>query len=384
MGCGASQPYATPIDAPDVNDSENEAKVEQILKLKGEQPNNIAFQAFDVDYYRSLPKPLQSRLLRCLTSAIENPDSGLSCYASTPQDYEQLQPFFSKALSAYHKLDAGAKKHKSNWDTKAVQGAPSRGTLDLASLGLPPTSVRVRASRNLKKYPLPSAMTKEQRCALEADLCLAFNELNKIPQFRGDNVSLTPEHPKFVNKWRCMQLVESGLLFKDISEDPCLKSAGVSSDWPFGRGCFMSSDKQLCVWVGERDHVRVTYSQRGTNLSAAFDCVKKVLDVLEKKTGGYAVNSSFGFVSSCAADLGTGMRASAHIVLPKLCADGTGKANAIAQPLDLTVRSKRGDVAAGDVLEVSTTPRLFVSEAETMCLLYTGLSQLKAAEDASQ
>ena len=39
-------------------------------------------------------------------------------------------------------------------------------------------------------------------------------------------------------------------MFKDMAHDPCLVSAGIAADWPFGRGCYQSADKELIIWVG--------------------------------------------------------------------------------------------------------------------------------------
>ncbi len=39
--------------------------------------------------------------------------------------------------------------------------------MDLSTLGLGPSSARVRVGRNLASFPLPGAMTKEQRCEME-------------------------------------------------------------------------------------------------------------------------------------------------------------------------------------------------------------------------
>jgi hypothetical protein len=39
--------------------------------------------------------------------------------------------------------------------------------MDLKGLGLGPSSSRVRVGRNLSSFPLPGAMTKEQRCEME-------------------------------------------------------------------------------------------------------------------------------------------------------------------------------------------------------------------------
>ena len=41
-------------------------------------------------------------------------------------------------------------------DTPGVEGLPADGVLDLAALGLPALSMRVRVARNLKAFPLPA------------------------------------------------------------------------------------------------------------------------------------------------------------------------------------------------------------------------------------
>ena len=46
-------------------------------------------------------------------------------------------------------------------------------------------------------------------------------------------------------------------MFKDMSADPYLLSAGIASDWPHGRGCYVSADNGFAIWVGEEDHLRI-------------------------------------------------------------------------------------------------------------------------------
>jgi hypothetical protein len=59
--------------------------------------------------------------------------------------------------------------------------------------------MRVRTGRNLKKYPLPGAMTEEDRRNMEKDMGNVFAELVKDPAFGGRYVSITPGHPNFIN-----------------------------------------------------------------------------------------------------------------------------------------------------------------------------------------
>lgn len=59
--------------------------------------------------------------------------------------------------------------------------------------------MRVRTGRNLKKYPLPAAMTKEDRINMEKDLKAVFDSLIANPLFGGKYISITPGHPNFVD-----------------------------------------------------------------------------------------------------------------------------------------------------------------------------------------
>jgi hypothetical protein len=84
----------------------------------------------------------------------------MGCYAMNPGDYDDFKPFFKAALEKYHKVDLNKTKHVNNWDLKGVAGLPADGQLDITKIGLTALSMRVRTGRNLKKYPLPGAMTQ--------------------------------------------------------------------------------------------------------------------------------------------------------------------------------------------------------------------------------
>jgi len=55
----------------------------------------------------------------------------------------------------------------------------------LTELGLPALSMRVRTGRNLNKYKLPGAMTKDDRINLEKDMKTVFEALVKDPSYGG-------------------------------------------------------------------------------------------------------------------------------------------------------------------------------------------------------
>merc|ERR1711871_1772161 len=365
-------------------DMENDP-VAKIAYYAERNPDNICLNTFDPEYYESLSDEDKKDFLLCLNSGIENPDSGMGCYACQPADYDRFKPFFSKALAKYHKVAEDA-KHINDWSLEGVEGLPEGGILDISKLGLPELSMRVRVGRNLKAFPLPGAMTQEDRCNMENFMLKAFEKLFAMPEYGGKYCSFTPGHPNFVDEAEYQALVDAHIAFKDMSADSYLLAAGIAQHWPYGRGVYISEDKGFIIWVGEEDHLRIMCMEKGTILNKVFDRLKAALDVVNGIEGlEFAVSDDYGVVTSCPANLGTGMRASLHIQLPNLTADGTdAKAKAIAKPRGLSVRGLGGEhtpIGADGTVDISPSARFCIKEAEIITALYKGIEQLKAAED---
>ena len=125
--------------------------------------------------------------------------------------------------------------------------------------------------------------------------------------------------------------------------------------------------------------------KKGTKLNEVFDRLHEVLQVIEKIPGiEFAHDEDFGYVTSCPSNLGTGMRASVHVKIPKLTADGTdAKAKAICKPLGLSVRGLGGEhtpIGADGTIDLSPSARLFIKERDIIARLYEGISQLMEEE----
>lgn len=73
-------------------------QLERIRSIKKEYPDNIMAAVFDEKYFNTLTRDQQQRLLNCVNSGIENPDSSTGCYACNPNDYEEFKPFFKAVL----------------------------------------------------------------------------------------------------------------------------------------------------------------------------------------------------------------------------------------------------------------------------------------------
>ena len=190
--------------------------------------------------------------------------------------------------------------------------------------------MRVRVGRNLADFNLPGLMDQAERIKFETTMLKAFQTLIDDPEFKGTIYSMSPDHgegvenPNKIDDAKYKELVDAHVMFKDMDADPFLKSAGISSDWPYGRGCYQSEDKECIIWFGEEDQLRIMCMKKGTKLNEVFDRLKKLLDKVESIEGiTFAKSDKYGYVTSCPSNLGTGMRASVHIKLPNLTSDGT-------------------------------------------------------------
>ena len=151
---------------------------------------------------------------------------------------------------------------------------------------------------------------------------------------------------------------------------------------------YVSEDKGFITWVGEEDHLRIMCMNKGTILTDVFERLKTAHDVIDSMEGlVFAKSDKFGYVTSCPTNLGTGMRASVHIQLPKLCADGTDtKAKEVCKSLRLSVRGTGGEHTpiVDGVIDISAQERYKIKECEIVNKLYSGLKELVAAEAACE
>jgi len=251
--------------------------------------------------------------------------------------------------------------------------------------------MRVRVGRNLTGFNLPGMMDRAERIKFELKMLEGFKVLIDDPAFGGTVYSLSPDHgegvenPNLISAEKYDELVKKHVMFKDMDADPYLKSAGIASDWPYGRGCWQSADKQCIIWFGEEDQHRIMCMAKGTVLNQVFDRLKFALDTVESIPGlSFAHSEKYGYVTSCPSNLGTGMRASVHVKIPNLTADGTdAKAKAVCKPLGLSVRGTGGEhtpIGADGTVDISPSKRLFITEATIIGKLYQGIEDLMTEE----
>ena len=322
------------------------------------------------------------RFYSCIRTGIDNPDSNLGCYATKPSDYSDFRGFFDPIIRDFHGDKSGEQKHVTDWKT-------SNEKYDLKECGIERVSMRVRVGRNLEDFCLPASMTKEIRIEFEKKMIKVFDALSA--KYGGKYYSLSPDFGEnepnvhLISDDEYKSLVDNHIMFKDMSADPYLNSAGISRDWPFGRGCWQSEDKMRIIWVGEEDHLRIMSMKEGTDLLEVFNNLKIMLDTIEGIDGiNFASHENYGYLTSCPSNLGTGMRASVHMKAPSLTSDGTDiMVKHLCEPLGLSVRGTGGEHTpiVDGIVDISPSSRLFITEGGIIDALYSGIKTIASIED---
>lgn len=353
---------------------------ERIEQIRKQHPDNLMARHFDVDYFGSLSPELQARLLEVIRTGIENPDSQMGAYAMQPDDYDVFETYLDRMIRDYHGIK-GEIHQDSDWQIS--------DDLDLIRIdpALSDVSMRVRAGRNLADFPLPGAMTRQNRIDFEARMVAVFRQWMARPEWGGCYVSLTPGSEYRISDQAYRQLVAEHKMFKDMSADPYLNAAGISADWPYGRGMYISDDEQVIVWVGEEDQLRIMTMKRGHQIQDIFNRLNASLTFMENEGLSFACSRKYGAVTSCPTNLGTGMRASLHLPLPRLITSGADmdQLKPVARQLGLSIRGAGGEHTAageGGIVDISPSARLQITEAEIARRLYAGVKELWKLEHA--
>jgi len=303
-------------------------------------------------------------LQQVINSGVVNPDSGIGIYAGDAESYTTFAALFDPVIAEYHGFNKND-SHASHLNPDDLNGANPDPAGDYI------ISTRIRVGRNISKLPLGAAISGEQRKAVEHQTVKVLNGL-------GDNLAGIYYPLQGMSVAQQESLIADHFLFK--TGDRFLEAAGLNRDWPEGRGIFHNHDKTFLVWINEEDQLRIISMQQDGDIKQAFTRLCDALAEIGEKLE-FAYNDHLGFISSCPTNLGTSMRASVHIKLPKLAAD-MARFKSIADQHTLQIRGIHGEhsVSVDGVYDVSNRRRLGISEVDAVQGLYDGVVVLIAAE----
>lgn len=306
--------------------------------------------------------------------------SFVGCHAGDLESYHLYSDLYRPVVEGYHvgyKLD-GSMNHVTDMDASKIK---IDLTLQAKSKII---STRIRVARNLAFFPLNPGGTRQTREEIAGLMSKVFDTLegDLAGQFYL-HTTMTPEQTQ--------QLVDDHFLFK--GRDKMQAASGYHMHWPHGRGIFHSHAKEFIVWVSEGDHLRIISMEKGGDVKRVFERLSRGITAIEKglkKVTGHSTifmsDPILGMVTCCPSNLGTAMRASVHILVPKLIASlGFEKLDEIARTMNCQVRGSSGEHSEiVDRIDISNWRRLGFKECDLVQDMIQCVNKLAEMEDSAQ
>nr|ABU97463.1 arginine kinase [Aleuroglyphus ovatus]ABU97471.1 arginine kinase [Glycyphagus domesticus] len=313
------------------------------------------------DKLKSKKTEMGATLLDVIQSGVENLDSGCGIYAPDAESYKLFAPLFDPIIEDYHGGFKPTDKHPASdfGDISKFVDVDPKNEYVL--------STRVRCGRSLQGYPFNPCLTEAQYKEMETKV------KSQLATFEGE-LKGTYYPLDGMDKSTQQQLIDDHFLFKE--GDRFLQAANACRYWPTGRGIFHNNNKTFLMWVNEEDHLRIISMQKGGDLKEVFGRLVKAVKHIEQKIP-FSHDNRLGFLTFCPTNLGTTIRASVHIKLPKLAADRK-KLEEIAGKYNLQVRGTASEHTerVGGVYDISTKRGMGLTEFQAVKEMQDGILEL--------
>ena len=298
-----------------------------------------------------------------------HPNCDIGVHAGDAASYEVFAPLLDPIIAEVHGCEPG---HVVALGRSSSERPRLDANLrdDLAVLW---TTVRV--TRNLRSSQFPALMGRRARLEAERRIQTALAALSPRYDGRYHRLAELPS-PR-------MQTLAAHNLYFD-GNDRYLAAAGITRDWPEGRALWSTDDRRLVVWVNEEDHLRILSRSPDGDLATCLARARELAWALEELLG-FQSDDRLGYLASCPSNVGTGLRASATLRLPRL-SERPEELRELVEDLGLDLRGRRGERdsrrsrPSDAVVDVANRRRLGASEAESVERLAAAICELLVAE----
>lgn len=227
-------------------------------------------------------------------------------------------------------------------------------------------STRIRLARNLDKTPFPNTLKDTAEATEKIKNAILGSNSTLSKEFDFISLDNTPALRK-------QELAEIHL----ISPIMCNGK---------GKSVMISKDNSMSIMLMEEDHIRLQVIKGGFSLDEAYSLASKVDDVIEESID-YAFDDTFGYLTACPTNTGTGMRASVMMHLPALTiTENIGRIISSAASLGIEVRGLYGEgtKAYGNLYQFSNRTTLGISEEQVIEKLKKIVNQITETEQKAR
>lgn len=228
-------------------------------------------------------------------------------------------------------------------------------------------SSRVRVARNIKGYPFFHWAGKKER---EEVLSIIKDAIVNSKYMKGSLFVKVSELDDIDRQF----LIERHLMSKEHAVGDDSKALAVDEK------------EIIAVMVNEEDHIRAQVIQSGFNLTDSWRVLNSVDTELEGKIE-YSYSDSWGYLTACPTNIGTGLRASVMLHLPALViTNHIGRVLQAIAKLGVTARGLYGEgtEASGNFFQISNQVTLGHSEEDLVANIEKLINQVIGREKSAR
>ncbi|XP_046916694.2 arginine kinase [Dermatophagoides farinae] len=305
-----------------------------------------------------------STLMDVIRSGLMNHDSNIGVYAPDPDAYQIFSDLFNRIIDEYHNFSATEKHPTSDFGKLS-------DFIDLDPENKFIISTRIRCGRSVKGFPFNPCLKEKQYKELEQKISTILLKGGAgDEELKGTYLPLTT-----MSKEEQKRLIDQHFLFKE--GDRFLQTANACRFWPKGRGIFLNKARTFMVWINEEDHIRIISMQEGGNVGQVFGRLQRAIRMMESSGLEFVRDQRLGYLTFCPTNLGTTIRASVMIKLPKLSAQKQ-LFEATANKFNLQIRGSKGEHTDSDegMYDISNRRRLGLTEYDAVMEMQRGVQQM--------
>lgn len=207
-------------------------------------------------------------------------------------------------------------------------------------------STRVRIARNISNTNFEAKLTNEQKGQI-------LSSIENITPKLGHGL-------KFIRLKNIDDITKLSLIEKHI----------ISPDFAVNKqehgAILINDDENICIMINEEDHIRIQVFASGLELDNLLNLANEIEETLGQFIN-YAFNDSYGYLTTCPTNVGTGMRASVMVHLPALTTTGNiDKVLEVVNNFGMNIRGLYGEGSdtKGNIYQISNKQSLGISEKE--------------------
>lgn len=315
---------------------------------------------------------------QAIQAGIDAPHLGVGIVAGEAAAYETFKDIMDVVIEGWHGYKP-TDTHSSDMDyTKLKLDDALAKKFDEYVI-----STRIRSGRSIEGLALPPSTDRKQRRKVESLLSTALCALT------GD---LSGKYYPLggMTKQEEQELIDDHFLFQKPTPNNVLANCGAGRDWPDARGIFHNKEKTFLVWVNEEDHIRCISMQDGGNVKEVFARWARAVNAIEHSLSnagfGYSHTEHHGYITTCPSNIGTGLRGSVMLKIPKLYKKlGVHAVEDLCDSMGLQARGSKGEHSPPGPLgefDISNKGRIGASEVELVQRMIDGVKKLIEMEEA--